>query len=286
MQPYIVYLLHATVQVTIPLNGRSSERRTAVREIPLTPFSTATPPLEIQDFPEEYDLLSKRNLRQRFWNTVLGMLEVSSTEPPALNMLSTTLLPSTVALLRLTFYPLNGSATLASPLDGDIFVQSAILAKTFYSTEPMFKEHPTLVATKESKVMNVHTQRLTSECRVLRSHTWRRDRLPDGETVGNESNGYWTTTMEVPINAPKDVPPTFVSVLAARRYMLRLEVRADRCYHLPIILRLPLQIIYEPSGNTMYPTDWTDCNEDIETSTSHFAFDGDELGLVRYELSS
>lgn len=255
MQPCIVYLLHATVQVTNPLNGKSPERRTVIREIFLTPLSTATPHLEIQDFPGEYDLLSKRNLRQRFWNTVLGMLEVSSFEPPALNMVSTALLPSTVGLLCLTFHPLDGSATLASPLDGDILVQSAILAKTFYSTEPMFKEHPTSLATKESRVMNVHKQRLSSECRMLRSHTWRRDRLPDGETIGNESSCYWTTTMEVPIYAPKDVPPTFVSVLAARRYMLRLEVRAERCYHLPIILHLPLQIIFEPSGNTMCPTD-------------------------------
>ena len=284
MQPYIVYLLRATVQGTSSRDGISPESRTIVREIPLTPISTATPPLEIQDFPEEYNLVSKRNLRQRFWNTVLGMLDVSSVEPPALNMISSVLRPSTVALLRLTFQPLSGGAIFTSPFERDIIVQSAISAKTFYSTEPMFKEHPTLVATRKSRVMNVDTLNLTSECRILRSHSWQLDRQLNGEIGGKQGNCSWTTAIEVPINAPKGLPPTFVSVLA-RRYMLKLEIRMEKCYHLPIILHLPLQVVYELPGNAVYSTDCIGNNENTETSPSHLAFDGDQTATTRYELS-
>lgn len=56
----------------------------------------------------------------------------------------------------------------------------------------------------------------------------------------------WISTINMPINVAKSMPPTFLSVLAARRYSVRFKVEILNLHHSSLVLQVPLQIYFDP----------------------------------------
>lgn len=77
---------------------------------------------------------------------------------------------------------------------------------------------------------------------------WRLHRLsPAGTITTGPLATPWTSVLIVPVNASKDLLPTFLSPLSARRYALVLNLKVGGLSHGTLALETPIQVIYGPS---------------------------------------
>ena len=243
MRPIITYALFASA-----LHVSSGKKCRAKKEIRMMPTTLSTPPLQTEHYPREYRLTCKQPLRKHAWSRSLGNLAISASEPPALNTATSNPRASSLLRVQLIFTP--SCKTLAQterPYDWDITVKSALRARTFYTTKP-FSQTPTLETAGSDPLIQEVSRITKSETRRCDTLPWRLHRLSShGTIIAANPNLPWTATLTMPINACKDLVPTFLCPLSARRYSLSLQFTIANLSHTTLDLEVPIQIIHDPS---------------------------------------
>ena len=213
------------------------------------PYTLATPPLQMQYFPGEYVSSIARVLKQHRWSRSLGMLNVSATEPPPLNMWTSAPRASTLATLKLTFSPMYLDDFGIQPHEWKFVVNYHLQSRTFCSTEEL--DHiPTMAAARRKQFQQVRIGSIRSEVREIGTVPWKIDCGAQSSDHDNglhfEESCIWTATSTVPISAPKSLLPTFLNQLSVRQYALVLGLSIGGLYHGLAELILPVQVVFHP----------------------------------------
>jgi hypothetical protein len=132
------------------------------------PYTLATPPLQMEYFPREYVSSTARVLKQHRWSRSLGILNVSATEPPPLNMWTSAPRASTLATLKLTFTPIYLDDFGIQPHEWKFVVNYHLRSRTFYSTQKL-DQIPTIAAAKRNQFQQVRVGSIRSEVREIGS---------------------------------------------------------------------------------------------------------------------
>jgi hypothetical protein len=244
----IVYLI-TIKRIRTEIAVEFSLKCTPQREIVVMPQAAAAPPLAAEAFLREYKLSSKKSLKQRRWGRSLGILQISAAEPSPLNLFSTPK-PSTFASLSLVFtpnYPCNFDIL---PCEWTCVVKSYLRISTFYSAQELDRV-PTFTAARSNKDRGVRENKTVAEVREYPKFLWgRRIQSPMLESCVSEEACRWMATLTVPVSTTKNLLPTFLNVLSARRYALVLRLSIKELRHGILELVLPVQLIYDPLRDT------------------------------------
>ena len=244
MQPRVMYVLTAVSTKVGTGIGPARKYRTK-REVNVMPSIPASPPLQIEHFPQEYKMICVKTLKRHMWNRPLGKLTTSAAEPQALNISTSAPRASTVAPVKILFQPCGAHSTAATPYEWKLTVKSHLKVRTFYSTKPF-----TQIPTKESVNMDSLAEMTTScthpEIRQCDTLSWRLHRLSSTGIIASDTLTIpWTTTLMVPVNASKSLIPTFLNPLSARRYVLVMDITIEEMHHDALVLEVPVQVVWD-----------------------------------------
>lgn len=251
MQPFIYYNIRAVVRYRDVTIGPPVEIQES-REILLIPFTEASPPLEIQDFPGEYYPISTRKLKSSRLADAFGEMSISMEEPPPLRITPNGPHASTVGKLQLILRPADGVVgnTKFDIWSWSCAIESHILVKTFYSTLPLHSMPGHCLVDEQSRVqVRSYAKELvprTINILSWRPHDKQHTELNTSTTTQARSTTPWIMTLDLPVTAPSSFSllPTFCSTLAARSYALRIHLRIKGLHHETFVLVVPLQVIY------------------------------------------
>ena len=242
MRPHIMYLLKASA-VHLGLG----KTRRCDQEVTVMPSVAARPPLPIEYFPDEYNAACTRTLKRHIWSRPTGRLIVSLVEPHPLNIAVCEPRATTIASIRLLFEPCKSQTKLVRPYDWDIAVQTSLRSDTFFASRP-FPQVPVCGSMKKDNLIQVDTRSKLLDLRSCGTLPWRLHRLTSaGTIIPDQSVIPWTTTLIVPVNAAKNLSPTFLGPLSARRYALVLHLNIANMFHNSLTLSIPIQVINDTS---------------------------------------
>ena len=217
------------------------------REVITMPCTPAAPPLEIGHFPHEYKLCTMKGVKQHMWKHSLGHLHVSAVEPVPLNICTVAPRTSTLVSVQLAFTPKPPFEIEVCPHEWKCIAKYYLRSRTFYSTRKL-ERMPTTSAMETDPLLKMREEKSSWEVRGFGLSCWRRGGSPeDGNPVLDERLRPWTTTLVLPVNASKDLLPTFLNALSARQYALVLRLMIEGLYHATIELIVPIQVIYYPA---------------------------------------
>jgi hypothetical protein len=247
-QPAITYVIRiARIRTELP--KLSHVRSDVEREIIVMPYTLAIPPLQMEYFPREYVSSTARVLKQHRWSRSLGMLNVSATEPPPLNMWTSAPRATTLATLKLNLSPLHLGDFSIQPHEWKFVVNYHLRSRTFYSTQKLDRI-PTMAAAKHNHFQQVRVGSIRSEVREIGTVPWKIDCRTQSSDHDNglhiEESCIWAANLTVPISAPKSLLPTFFNQLSARQYAIFLGLSIGGIYHGLIELILPVQVVFHP----------------------------------------
>jgi hypothetical protein len=275
-QPIITYIIRI-IRVRTEIVMASPIRCPDEREIIIMPRTPAAPPLEIEHFPCEYKPCTTKALKQHMWNRSLGHLHVSAVEPPPLNISTAAPRTSSLVSVKLTFTPKQPCEIEVRPHEWKCVVKYCLRSRTFYSTRKL-ERIPTSSVTKSDPFLRMREEKNGWEIRGFGPISWRRDcLLEEGTLVQDERHCPWATTLILPVNAPKNLLPTFLNPLSARQYALVLQLMIEGLHHGVIELVVPVQVIYYPA-EAVSPA--------IEAETDASGQDCDLLSMGRFSIQS
>jgi hypothetical protein len=245
-QPITTYMIRI-IRVQTEIVMASPIRCYDEREIIIKPYTIAAPPLQIEHFPREYKLCTTKALKQHMWNGSFAHLHVSAAEPPPLNVSTAAPRTSTFVSVKLALTPKLPCEMELRPREWKCVVKYCLRSRTFYSTQKM-ERIPTSSATKSDQFLRMREGKSAWETRGFWPISWRRDYLPEGGTpTQDERLCPWMTTLVLPVNASKDLLPTFLNCLSARQYALVVRLMIEGLHHGAIELVIPVQVIYCPA---------------------------------------
>lgn len=246
MQPLIMYTLEASLTAVPSDSALRICRYHGEKEIEIQPCREASPPLDVADYPGDFQLCAKSCLRTRTLKGGIGALYLSATEPAALVVNTESPRATTVATARLHYLPGAAARQSGWPYEWSCEVSTSIRSTTFYSTRKTTKMQ-TLCEASQFPCGAVRIDDLDSETRILSPLAWRQNHLASNGGVRlEERNLPWVTTLSIPVSASKCLLPTFATEFASRRYALVLRVRMRGIRHRVLDVEVPLQVIREP----------------------------------------
>ena len=241
MQPLVSYTLTASL---LPI--RCWKILQVSREISILPVVSVSPPLQIENFPLEYQMTCSQTARGKWWTGPIGRLTVSAAEPPPLNVSTRSPRATTTVSVKLLFTPTKAATSIAPPYEWLMTVKSYLQILTFTTTKP-FNQAPTQDRAKKTSVRNQTCKKTLPEVRQCAPGSWRLHRISEpGAIIPDVPLNPWTSTLSVPVNSPRSLLPTFLCPLAARRYILVLQISIAGLRHGRLWLQIPIQIINEP----------------------------------------
>ena len=236
-QASVQYLLTASL-----IHSRSGKTYRNTRKILIVPSIPMAPPLQMNDFPDEYVLTCKRTLRKRLWNRPIGKMVISAVEPSALNISTRAPKATTVVSVKLLFEPSKAGIPV-EPYEWTATVKYHLRSTTFVTTKP-FKSAPNYEIVKKSSLLQKFSTTTSSEIRECETLPWRLNRISSQGTILPDAPiKPWTTTLLVPVNVPKSLIPTFLGPILTRRYKIVLQVDLSNLSHGPLNLQIPVQIV-------------------------------------------
>ena len=246
MQPLIYYRLVATAYATD--DNQRTKLPQCEREIAIQPTQSADPPIYAELFKKEYRLHCSVRLRRHLYHRSSGELELSASEPSPFNLCVTAPRSSTTVSVKLSFVPKRSMEPVLVPYDWTFLVKSFLRMRVFYSTRPLESE-PTMADVGFRKQVFVHERSTTAEVREYSNLSWRMDRLskPDEQDDIHHEMLPWTAKLPVSINAPKTLPPTFLTLSAALRYSIVLQVTVVGMQLSSAEIEVPVQMIRDRS---------------------------------------
>ncbi len=242
MRPMIEYMLTASA-----MHIDSGRRYQCKQDISVMPSNAVAPPLQVEDFPRDYTLTSSKALKRHIWSRPIGKLTVSAVEPQPLNMSTNAPRASTTASIKLFFEPREAGECAIRPYDWSITVKSFLRIRTYITTRP-FQQIPTQEIVETDPLVQVDSKATSASRRHCDTLPWRLHRLsPAGTITTGPLATPWTSVLIVPVNASKNLLPTFLSPLSARRYVLVLALKVGGLSHGTLALEIPIQVIHDPS---------------------------------------
>ena len=243
MQPKIAYALHAILSLGPGADGcrTTLDERRGVR---LMPFTTVSPPVQIDNLPAAPSAVSVRSLKQTLWTRPLGEMKISVDEPSPLNLCSETPRASTKCLIRLHLTPKCALTTTVRPECWGCIVESCLHIKTFYSVRPLPNLSDIYLVRLRSD-LRVHSDFTKIESREANGLSWRLHRLSRFGTIIKDPQPSWIGIFTLPISTSKSLLPTFLSTFAARLYAIKIKAKISGVRHEPFELEVPLRVVYD-----------------------------------------
>lgn len=245
MQPLIMYSVRSLAGVVISGSSKRAQVQ-HFRTFELIPLHDPSPPLEQADFPNEFKPHSTITLRRRRLASSIGELCATMEEPEPLIVSGCGVPTPTKAWIKLSFRP---SPTFQGGEDRrcwDCSVNSYIQVKTFYSTAPLIGM-PNDHLRRASRHLHVRLESivLASRKTSLCIHDLIDGPLQQDKRLVDPSSPF--QGLLLPIDVAQTLLPTFCSLLAARRYVLRVIIQIKGLHHPPLVLDTPLQICHSSS---------------------------------------
>lgn len=196
----------------------------------------APPPMIMADFPGEFTLRQEKKFVKAMMKHA-GKMTIAVSEPAAADIRRGGDLVQSRLPLRVE---LRDPKALPSRLE--LRVKSTLQGSTFISSEKMQDMPSRQLLLKSRAIQEVKTkarcftQKLDIGCR------WQLD--PKGT--------WWqVTTIPLPLVANQTPPPTFTSMLVARRYSVSLQIEVAGIGNATFDLRIPIQMMYSADVNGM-----------------------------------
>lgn len=237
-----------TYQIRARLILRNKIIAETTRKVQLVPITEPSPPLDVRDFTDEFQLSTTGSVVEPLKLKKRGQLSVAVAQPsPLVFSLDN---PVTTASTRLNLkFQFRSSSKNAIPPSlpdlTDCTVTSGLEALTHFSVIPQDMALSKREVKRLPQVAQVEWK-AKPQARKLKLSNWQR--------VGdNDSNiSTWETTASVVISPHLDSPayilPTFRSPFVSRRYALDLKVKvrspSEHIAHLTLDLRTPVQVLY------------------------------------------
>jgi len=255
-QPSIVYAIDAVLESRSVSSAMIATSRD-VREIRIMPFTTASPPLDLGHFPNDYRTTSVRQVKQHLWSKALGEMTVSMVEPSPLNVCTSASRAVTEVALKIEFKPLDAVKMSICPHRWNCLVDLRLHVKTFYSTR-LLEQTPCIDMLRRRSQFWLRSKYIKLPSFKLDTLPWRLNRLsPHGTILQNQSPS-WVATITLPISAPNTLLPTFLTILTARTFALQVNFKIVDVYHGPLELEVPLQVVFKtPRGVISDPSETT-----------------------------
>ncbi|KAF3908299.1 hypothetical protein AA313_de0206526 [Arthrobotrys entomopaga] len=218
------------------------------REIVIVPSIPASPPLQIRYYPREYQISCCKALKKRAWDKPLATLEVSAQEPSPLEVNTKAPQAATVTKLRLDLS--NLGAKCANKLrmqDWVVQVTSHMTAWTFYTTKDRLTNIPTMETLAEDPSLFLIKEVLPKDTRQISNIEWFLTSPPRYEESAFNSPSQpscWTAELPVTVTCSKNLVPTFLNPLAARRYAIVFRIKVLGLSHDEIEVKVPVQIVH------------------------------------------
>jgi len=249
MQPLVSYSLTASLA-----HIRSGKKLQICREICISPIVSASPPLQIENFPKEYQTTCSQIVRGKWWTGPIGKLTVSAAEPLPLNVSSHSPRATTTVSVKLLFTPTKAISSITPPYEWLVTVKYYLQIRTFTTTKPFTQEAMQYKA-ENTLVCNLASTKTLPEIRECDTLSWRLHRISNTGTITPDVPlNPWTSTLLMPVNASKSLLPTFLCPLAARQYTLVLQFSVTKLCHRRLYLEIPIQVINEPEQLVGTPT--------------------------------
>jgi hypothetical protein len=171
-QPSIQYYVKAVVGF---MSGEAPSRTRKVVEdsapVVISPYTIEYPPTDIRDFPAEFKELETQPLKRHVFKTALGIMTVSTREPPAMEFSDGSENGSTTASLKLELQSRN-SSKIHDLLENLTFtILSLVRVKTFYSLRP-FPRLPSLSLLDVENTTRLRDELIKLETRTEQGLSW------------------------------------------------------------------------------------------------------------------
>ena len=239
MQLSIAYRLVASVglgelQQSSPLDVSSCQR-----VIRIVPSKTEDPPLNPDFYPKEFILNSIAKVRRHLWSPQMARLHVSAEEPRPIDLVVVTPRAYTSIPVLLSFTNVRGPV---EPWRWTFVVKSRIRLRAFYSIKQLEHE-PTLDDVKGAKVF-LRTEVVEQKAQHFKALDWTRSRPEINKVATDDMAGQqlWITDLCVTVDSPKQVTPSFLTLLAALRYSVELDISILGFVQSHAKLEVPLKI--------------------------------------------
>lgn len=234
MQPLISYNIRATAELKNNSAGNMNLQK--ILEVKLIPFTEISPPLAVEDFPQEYTFNLTRSLTKIPFGGKCGDLWISMNEPPALRFTDRSTNANTTNQLKLMLTGGSGLITDKGAKHLTCVIRSGILVKIFSST--------TSLSGMPSYSMIKTKQGIQAQLSYIELPT-RKLNVQLNETDDQDKQfPRWATSITLPIECPRTLVPTFCCRLAAVRYAFKIHIDIKGMYHLPMSLEVPIQVLY------------------------------------------
>lgn len=239
MQPLISYAIHATVAYRATPQG-PLRRAQNICGINLMPLAQAGPPLSIDDFPGEFKLACRADLRKRVSNRVVGDIQISMNEPRPLAIFADGVKKCCgEGLLNLKIRTRDFLVGCRQPQKWKYQLESQIRMKTFYSTLPI-GEMASNCLMQKNHFLRVRTENVHFESRPISLISWDYESM----NVGADQMTSITASLPFAICIDNQLIPNFCGPLSTRRYCLQVQLRIQGVRHSPLVLVSPLQIFH------------------------------------------
>lgn len=239
MQPLIAYAIHATVAYRATSQG-PLRRAQNICTINLMPLAQAGPPLSIDDFPGEFKLACRADLRKRISNRVVGDIRISMNEPRPLAIFADGGKKCCgEGLLNLKIRSRDFLVGCRQPQRWKYQLKSQISMKTFYSTLPI-GEMASNCLMQKNHFLRVRTENVHFESRPISLISWDYESM----NVGADQMTSITASLPFAICIDNQLIPNFCGPLSTRRYCLKVQLQIQGVRHSPLALVSPLQIYH------------------------------------------
>ncbi|KAH8747616.1 hypothetical protein F5883DRAFT_386299, partial [Diaporthe sp. PMI_573] len=175
----------------------------------------------------------------------LGSIAMSASEPLPLIYLAPTTAASTECTLSLMVYPISLPAQRLQKLS--LGVKPAILARTFYSAEPIScMPKQTDPSQGCEALMRDGGRQSISNSSTTSSASGGLSLRQSGsfDTPAEGEDALWRASVQISIKPPETLLPAFCSIFIARSYSLLFRIRLIGAYAKKIDLEIPLQTVY------------------------------------------
>lgn len=282
-QPRIEYRIRAVMKL-LSLDGRSITDAWADKEVAILPYTEPSPPIELNDFPEDFVNSVTHSFRSSYLGSTYQMT-LSMPEPTPISTIPTTSSRTTtlrfhVQIQLITCKRDRGLHSLCNILkDLRFHIRLALRAKTFCSIRP-FSQMPGYTMTGSDYPPDVHESVFEIQTVDVASTSWQlhfHSDTPQREDLQHlapaspfgigshppEKNAVnclsfaqadaivpsideWTTTLNVPLHIKEALTPTFCSAIASRQYSLVARTKVKGGPSKEFLLEVPLQYHYRP----------------------------------------
>lgn len=245
-QPDISYYLIAQADIRESLTWQRITTRT---EIPIMLAGCANPPLDTDDFPEEFMQASTNPCRLDMFHSETGEMTLTTTECPPIVFVEGRNEGSTMSCITVQLLlqrPELDSRRWHSALQHtSIHISPKLRIKTFYSSQT-FPRLPDQAMLHGSSPVNLHkeTHTLAPVTQSLAHCKWEPVPGWDDKPSTAMLSTALVTQLQVPITVQKMLTPSFCSAVVARQYSLVLRCKIRGLHVRKFVLEAPIQLAY------------------------------------------